>query len=627
MRGREASRPKLAMLAADLAAPPRRPAPALLERPAVLWLLVGLGLAGTYLLHDASAVWRDLNLPDTDDAMRLVEVRDLLAGQPWFDLVQHRHLPPGAPPMHWSRFVDLPIAALIRLLGPVAGARAEAAAVMLWPLLLFGLYAGLLYRGVRDLFGTTAATLAVFAATQTVLVAALFGYGRIDHHNVQICTMLAMVLCLMRPACGLREGALAGGLAAFSLAVGLETLPTIACAGLAVAGAWILSGRPALPAFLGFGLALGLGGLALFSAQTAPALWRATACDALSPPWLWLGGGAALTALAAAGLDRRLAGPGPRLALAAAAGAATLAGFAALFPDCLHGPFPGMPEIVRREWLDENREMMPLLAALAFDGPVTLSIAMPVYLAALIALAAAWRVRDPRRRRAWGLLGAVLAVGGAIGTTQIRGFYVAAGFVPLVAGPVLARAVARLGPAGAGLSALRRAGALVLGLALVGKVWVALAAVPAAAGLREARGPSPVDACLQAGPLRALDALPPGLVLTEIYLGPHLLLLTRHSVVAAPYHRATEGLRASLEALKDEASLRRVVAAMAVDYIALCAPPGVPLDGASLAAHLMRDGASPPWLERIPMQNDALAVWRVRPAPALGPAPALEPAR
>src|ERR1700751_5814482 len=31
----------------------------------------------------------------TDDAMRLVEVRDLLAGQSWFDLTQHRLDPPS----------------------------------------------------------------------------------------------------------------------------------------------------------------------------------------------------------------------------------------------------------------------------------------------------------------------------------------------------------------------------------------------------------------------------------------------------------------------------------------------------------------------------------------------------
>ena len=46
----------------------------------------------------------------TDDAMRLVEVRDLLAGQGWFDLTQYRLSPPGGVAMHWSRLVDVPLA-------------------------------------------------------------------------------------------------------------------------------------------------------------------------------------------------------------------------------------------------------------------------------------------------------------------------------------------------------------------------------------------------------------------------------------------------------------------------------------------------------------------------------------
>src|SRR5437763_434317 len=45
---------------------------------------------------------------DTDDAMRLVEIRDFLAGQGWFDLHQYRLDPPAGLPMHWSRLVDLP---------------------------------------------------------------------------------------------------------------------------------------------------------------------------------------------------------------------------------------------------------------------------------------------------------------------------------------------------------------------------------------------------------------------------------------------------------------------------------------------------------------------------------------
>ena len=44
------------------------------------------------------------------------EVRDLLAGQGWFDLHQYRMAPPEGTLMHWSRLVDIPLAALLWLL-------------------------------------------------------------------------------------------------------------------------------------------------------------------------------------------------------------------------------------------------------------------------------------------------------------------------------------------------------------------------------------------------------------------------------------------------------------------------------------------------------------------------------
>src|SRR5437868_12898428 len=53
------------------------------------------------------------NLPDADDNMRLMQVRDLLHGQPWYDLRQHRMNSPAGANIHWSRLVDLPIAALL----------------------------------------------------------------------------------------------------------------------------------------------------------------------------------------------------------------------------------------------------------------------------------------------------------------------------------------------------------------------------------------------------------------------------------------------------------------------------------------------------------------------------------
>src|SRR3569623_2655349 len=67
---------------------------------------------------------------DTDSAMRLVQVRDLLAGQGWFDTVQHRLNTPYGLPMHWSRLVDAPLALLALV--------SERFALTAWPLLLFG---------------------------------------------------------------------------------------------------------------------------------------------------------------------------------------------------------------------------------------------------------------------------------------------------------------------------------------------------------------------------------------------------------------------------------------------------------------------------------------------------------
>src|ERR1700748_2198698 len=73
----------------------------------------------------------------TDDVMRLVEVRDLMNGQGWFDLHQYRLGPPGVL-MHWSRLVDLSLAVSILLLKPLTGTQgAESVTVFLWPLLLF----------------------------------------------------------------------------------------------------------------------------------------------------------------------------------------------------------------------------------------------------------------------------------------------------------------------------------------------------------------------------------------------------------------------------------------------------------------------------------------------------------
>src|SRR5580704_7079827 len=75
---------------------------------------LGLVLALTLSWPSVTKVWLTGAFANTDDAMRLVEVRDWLAGQAWFDLHQYRLDPPGGVDMHWTRVLDVPLAFLIK---------------------------------------------------------------------------------------------------------------------------------------------------------------------------------------------------------------------------------------------------------------------------------------------------------------------------------------------------------------------------------------------------------------------------------------------------------------------------------------------------------------------------------
>ncbi len=150
-----------------------------------------LALAGLFVFFWATpagiADAMRLALQDSDDALRLMSVRDFLAGQSWFDMTQYRYLPPEGVSLHWSRLVDLPIAGWILGLTPFLGAdMAERVTVAYWPLVLFLVYCGVIGWGAWRLFGARAAGFAIFIAGQIIVFHDLFGPARIDHHNVQV---------------------------------------------------------------------------------------------------------------------------------------------------------------------------------------------------------------------------------------------------------------------------------------------------------------------------------------------------------------------------------------------------------------------------------------------------------
>ena len=85
----------------------------LLDRHWIALTLVAWAAIAVWTLHDDWNRVRWMSLGDTDDNIRLAQVRAWMAGQGWYDLRQYRLNPPQGFDIHWSRLVDLPIAALI----------------------------------------------------------------------------------------------------------------------------------------------------------------------------------------------------------------------------------------------------------------------------------------------------------------------------------------------------------------------------------------------------------------------------------------------------------------------------------------------------------------------------------
>ena len=103
------------------------------------WRLVTViawGLLCAWFVYNRWGMIQAFALPDTDDNLRLSQVRALLSGQDWYDLRQYRFNPPEGADIHWTRLVGLPIAGLLLLFRPlVGGLMAEKIAVTVAPML------------------------------------------------------------------------------------------------------------------------------------------------------------------------------------------------------------------------------------------------------------------------------------------------------------------------------------------------------------------------------------------------------------------------------------------------------------------------------------------------------------
>lgn len=499
-----------------------------LDRWVAILLAIWLATA-IWLLWTRWAAIHWFVLADTDDNMRIAQVRAWLAGQGWYDLRQMKLNPPGGFNIHWSRLVDLPIAAIIVALKPLVGGKlAEQSAVAVAPLLPLGVVFVALGLAARRLVGPRAYLLAAALLVCCQVTLGMFMPLRIDHHGWQLAFLAVTIAGLADPE-RVRGGVTVGIASALSLVIGLELLPFIAVAGASIGLRWI-GHRAAAPRLLAYALSFGLAtiiGYVLFASYAN----HQPLCDALTPVWLTtiIVGCSALAILALVPAERWPA----RLALIALAGGATAAFFWLQWPQCRGRPEGVSPELYRL-WLANVREAKPIYVQEAATIVATMAIPAIGLVGALYAI---WHARRSEALYPW--LSLVVMTLFAVGMLfwQIR------------AGPA-AQLIGVTGAAALGAALMRRFQRsdrmLVRVFGIVGTVLVvsglaSYAVIP----LFPTKKPTAYTqrvakanrSCPTLPALAPIAQLPAATIMTFVDLGPRLITVTHHRAIAGPYHR------------------------------------------------------------------------------------------
>lgn len=571
---------------------------------AALWL----ALAGAFIgIHLGSIL--ALRMPDADDYLRLQQVRDWLAGQAWFDVSQHRVNPPTGGALHWSRVVDLPIAAGLLLLTPLFGQHnAELIVATALPLLLMGaamfIVTAITARLVSKAWAPVAAACVPFSAITYPQIIPL----RVDHHAWQLVLALTLLWALTDEMHKRRSGAIAGVAAAFWLNISLEGLPVVTIAALILGVRWLMDGRelPRLQAYL---WALTLSSFAL-ETLTMPTAWTVAECDRVSQPYLAAFAAASLAAAAASvsklAHDRRL-----RVGFAGVAAAITGGVFASVGPACLGGPFAALDPLTTYFWLDRVGESMPLHergigAFIAYAG---------------FALC--------------GCAGALLAIRATHGEQRMRWITL---FVLAFAAGGLMLIVSRTGAVAHGFAA---AGAAFLGMTLFtqarqtkalmvrvfGTVFAIVTATPALLlpALQLDMTPG-VTRRVCDNAYASLNNLPPGLLFAPLDIGPRMIVHTPHSVVATGHHRNHAAMHQVIATFTGTADFaREQITGRQASYLVLCTEAPEILSYAhdapeGFAAQLVA-GQVPAWLKPLDIApaNSGLLVFAVDPNASAAP--------
>ena len=557
--------------------------------------------------------------PDNDDVMRLVQVRDFLAGQNWFDMHQYRLGFDGSTIMHWSRLIDAPMALLIMFFSLfLSPENAEIMGVSLWPMLLIYPVVWATGRGGMYLGGRPTMYICQLLGTIYIITLHRFNPGAIDHHNAQIALIALIVAMLLDPDRKSSSFIIAGFAAALALAIGVETTPLIGIISVLIASLWGFLGSPYKRAAISFGTSFALFTSLLFFATTPISRLTVVTCDNLSIGFgsLAISGGLALACVALLLSHRTMVSRVAGLALAGAFVAGVLLKVA---PECMHNPLSSLDPLLQTMWLAYVQEAQNIFSEFKLD-PGTIGVPYAVGFLSIIVCTA--RIVRKENVVAYSVLLVLSVVSTAIACYQIRAmiFSTIIGFFPLAALIAELQMRARAEPNNVRKSVEFALMALVSVPAIWGISGILLnQAVHGELTSNTTAKADDTKICREASDFKQLSTLPTGLVAGASNIGAHILRYTPSSALSAPYHRNPNGILLELKIeMASVSDAEKMMRANNVRYYVLCNTDhetGSAIDASpnGFIANIEK-GKVPDYLEKLPTPAGSnLTVYALRP--------------
>jgi hypothetical protein len=556
---------------------------------------------------DSHSRIRDLKFIDTDDYLYMVQAMDWLKGQPWFDLVQSRINPPAGTFVHFSHLLSGLYGLGTAILLPWLDMQTAAiVAAIVFPLIYFLLlllttrWAALPFVG-RDWAGLTSVVILFLYALMPQ-----FAPGRVDHHGLEAVLAIAFFGCIARVLSGenTRTMAICGAvIAALALNIALEILPVM----LVIAGwlaLWVtIKGSAEAKTAKLFGLVLfATSAFLLFITRPFNQLLE-PALDAYSITYVLMTAGIMLFFIVASYGAKSTSALPRRFMINGLIGVVIVVCFALLFPALKTGPYGGTDPKVVKIIFNYAQESKPATIAGLYTRSLILS------LLGVVASGLLWlRAEDQSRRWAAGLLCALIASNYGLSLASQQRFLVfseAFSAITLVYAVKLCWESTQVWQDRT-LKYLTRV-LVVLAVGPLTTIIMPLMSDTIDAQFNVAFFPVPTfqTPCNPHALFTFLNdhyGDRSRLIMNSLTPSAEILFFTPHQVLAAPFHKNTEGNLDSYAffTAPDSSTAAAVIKKSRADLVLLCKPSFkfYTENGSSLAQQLV-DGHPPAWLKPI----------------------------